>query len=331
MISIDVRSNCREGKGVRQVETSILNESTPEVNYCKILNKNLPPEIKFYAWAAVEQDFSARFDCSRRAYRYFFPAGSLDLDAMRDAANRLIGLHDFRNFSKLDRTKLENNFMRSVQSIKIEPFVRFDQRQISPEQKDAANHGWFAPEMILLEIVGKAYLWHQIRCIVAILFLVGEGKECPQIVTDLLNTDQYPQKPQYALASELPLVLYECDYESVQDWNYDLEAVQDAMGALQDQFFQHCTKTTIATSMLHDLAKLSSVNKSHLVPLQRYILPQLRSSNHQPIATRPVSETQLNKIGEQKVKNNIKHRQISKMINLDDQEKRPRIEQSETD
>ena len=36
-------------------------------------------------------------------------------------------------------------------------------------------------------LVGKAYLWHQIRCIVSILFLVGEGREEPEVISELLG------------------------------------------------------------------------------------------------------------------------------------------------
>lgn len=31
--------------------------------------------------------------------------------------------------------------------------------------------------MCELVVVGQAFLWHQIRCIVAILFLIAQGKE----------------------------------------------------------------------------------------------------------------------------------------------------------
>ena len=42
----------------------------------------------------------------------------------------------------------------------------------------------------------------------AILFLVGEGKEDPQVVESLLDIAQHPGKPQYLMAPELPLLLH---------------------------------------------------------------------------------------------------------------------------
>ena len=32
-----------------------------------------------------------------------------------------------------------------------------------------------------LTVVGKAFLWHQIRCVVAVLLLVGQGREEPTV------------------------------------------------------------------------------------------------------------------------------------------------------
>lgn len=42
-------------------------------------------------------------------------------------------------------------------------------------------------------ITGEAFLWHQIRAIVSILFLVGQGKENKGIFKDLLNVNKYPR------------------------------------------------------------------------------------------------------------------------------------------
>ena len=36
--------------------------------------------------------------------------------------------------------------------------------------------------MCELTIVGSSFLWHQIRCIVGILFLIGQGKENPEVI-----------------------------------------------------------------------------------------------------------------------------------------------------
>lgn len=53
-----------------------------EINYCSILNKVLPDNIQCVAWAPVHDNFSARFDCTSRTYKYFFPKGSLDIEVL---------------------------------------------------------------------------------------------------------------------------------------------------------------------------------------------------------------------------------------------------------
>ena len=41
-----------------------------EMDYCTMLNRVLPPEIRALAWAPVTEEFSARFSCSDRTYRW---------------------------------------------------------------------------------------------------------------------------------------------------------------------------------------------------------------------------------------------------------------------
>lgn len=47
--------------------------------------------------------------------------------------------------------------------------------------------------MYVLTIKGKAFLWHQIRCIMAILFLIGQNKEEPVVINELLDISENPR------------------------------------------------------------------------------------------------------------------------------------------
>ena len=73
-----------------------------EIRYVPVLNRLLPATIRIIAWSPVTPTFSARFACRYRHYKYFFSAESLDVQAMQEAAQRLVGEYDFRNFCKLD-------------------------------------------------------------------------------------------------------------------------------------------------------------------------------------------------------------------------------------
>lgn len=170
-----------------------------EINYCQLLNRVLPQDIRCVAWMPmVNPNYSARFDCRSRTYRYFFPRGDLDVEAMKEASGHLVGAHDFRNLCKMDVGNGVVAFMRRISYVSI-----------VDSQKDANESPY---DMLYLELRGKAFLWHQVRCIMAILILVGQGREAPTVVKELLDVDKNPCKPQYSLASDLPLNLYECEY-----------------------------------------------------------------------------------------------------------------------
>lgn len=150
-----------------------------EINYCEALNRVLPANMKFTAWAPFENEsYSARFDCKLRTYRYFFPRGGMNIDAMTEACRHLVGIHDFRNLCKMDVANGVVLFTREIKRANI---------CLASKSLDDPAY-----DMLYFEIVGKAYLWHQIRCIMAILLLVGQELEKPQVVAELMNVENNP-------------------------------------------------------------------------------------------------------------------------------------------
>lgn len=71
-------------------------------------------------------------------------------------------------------------------------------------------------EVFELNIVGTAFLWHQIRCIAAVLAMVGEGMEASGVVGELLDVERVACKPQFKMAEPEPLLLYECSYNELE-------------------------------------------------------------------------------------------------------------------
>ena len=50
-----------------------------ELDYPNVLNRALPDDVRILGWSYVDADFSARFDCAYRHYKYFFASwGGLD-------------------------------------------------------------------------------------------------------------------------------------------------------------------------------------------------------------------------------------------------------------
>lgn len=240
-----------------------------ELPYINMLNRILPEDIRVLAWCPhPPADFDARFSCRERQYRYFFtqPAfsptpgplgfapraadgsaprsreGWLDIDAMREAAKHLEGVHDFRNFCKLDTSKQIENFERIIYRSDIEivdpknvplGFVNRPGFQAQAEsdvemETESGTPPSDAARVYVFTLNGSAFLWHQVRHIVAILFLVAQGFESPSIVPELLDPSNNPRKPQYEMASDAPLVLWDCifpdpgseDRKDALEWIY---------------------------------------------------------------------------------------------------------------
>nr|SVE73625.1 EOG090X083V [Daphnia atkinsoni] len=260
-VSLDLRSNLSEGKGVfvpdgHQAKLG----NTDEIAYVGILNKVLPPEIRVVAWAPVDKTFSARFDCGQRTYHYYFPKANLDIQSMRIAAQYLIGEHDFRNFCKMDVGNGVVKFHRRIIDIQIE----------------AVDNSSDSYSMIRLKLIGKAFLWHQVRCIVAILFLVGKGNEEPTIIQELLDVESNPRKPQYGMASEVPLNLFTCTYSGEDfQWIYDVETLQYVISGYQTLWADSSIKATMLREMLDSLENLAGTKvENHLKGLVHGIEPK---------------------------------------------------------
>ncbi|KAI0968005.1 pseudouridine synthase [Xylaria arbuscula] len=217
-----------------------------ELSYPRLLNRILPPDIRVLAWCpTTPAEFSARHHCRERQYRYFFtqPAysplpqsledpkgrttntkkpkdGWLDIEAMRTAAKKYEGLHDFRNFCKIDGTKQNQSFERRmfesdiVEVSGVETALphllneEFQPSSLSPATTTSTRENF--PKVYYFHVRGSAFLWHQIRCMVAVLFAVGQGLEDPSIIDRLLDVTSEPRRPSYVLANETPLVLWNC-------------------------------------------------------------------------------------------------------------------------
>lgn len=252
VIALRLRSNqplskSKDEEGQRQ-------EAKEEMDYCSMLNKSLPEDIRILGWSEVSEGFSARFSAVSRTYRYFFLRKDLDIEAMREAAEYLIGEHDFRNICKMDVANV-TNFRREIYRADIACFSR--------------NRGSTEDEVWMLEIEGIAFLWHMVRCIMALLFLVGQRKESPDIIRTLLDIDKVPAKPEYFMAPELPLVLHSSGYEKLI-FSFGPRNLFSLMGhfeALFERYFLAAQRISNALSFLND----APVSKSETAKFLRHL------------------------------------------------------------
>lgn len=239
-------------------------KSDRELDYVRILNSCLPDGIRVTAWSPVcdgnsalpvvysgdapairkhwtqlegaagrntlpkylegvvrrpGERFSARFDALSRSYRYFFARGGLDLSAMAEAAAIFIGRHDFRNFCRIDENV--DNFERVMYDVEIRRARDDKNIQACEESMEDVNDEY---EMYYIFVRGQAFLWHQVRCMSAVLFDIGLRRETPDVVRDMLNDpsnglgDFSQGRPQYRIASPTPLVFWECEFPESVVW-----------------------------------------------------------------------------------------------------------------
>lgn len=97
----------------------------------------------------------------QRNYLYFYPE-ELDVGAMRQAADRLCGTHDYRAFCSLK--KFKKSTVRTVESITVE--------ELGPELR--------------LTFSGDGFLYHMVRILVGTLLAVGRGELAPEEMEAIL-------------------------------------------------------------------------------------------------------------------------------------------------
>ncbi|BFZ54980.1 tRNA pseudouridine synthase 3 [Savitreella phatthalungensis] len=221
------------------------------------LNSALPPSIRIYAYDdTIAPEFSARFSCKSRSYKYVISPQilgleKLDVGAMNEACAHLLGTHDFRNFCKLDASKQITDFRRRILHASVSPLVL-------PDDPHAAGQ----LNMLVFDLTGTAFLWHQVRCITAILLLVGQRLESPTIVRDMLDPDKYPTKPGYDMADDWPLTLYDCDFGDAVSWKYPRNAQRTAEMAYV-QLHEARIKDAVSTFMLDTTMRALSSTDAH--------------------------------------------------------------------
>lgn len=272
-------------------------DAKDELIYPQILNRLLPPDIRVLAWCPTPPPgFSARFSCEERRYRYFFTnppiapgtandhAEMLDIAAMRTAAKLFVGDHDFRNFCKLDASKQISRFDRIINHADIRevnplpPTFSTAASPLPPPSSPPSSSSSSCPKLYYLELHGSAFLWHQVRHMVAILFLIGQGLESPSLISSLLDTTTNPCKPTYEMADDRALVLWDCVYPvNMLSWEYAGTAWKDGRDDLVDAVWSLWHRARIDELLTAGLLELIAGAAPPTLPKQG------RNSTSQPV------------------------------------------------
>jgi tRNA pseudouridine38-40 synthase len=161
-----------------QVASFRTQSSLSEAEFQRALNALLPPSIRIVGSEEVGPDFNARWSARGKTYRYRIYRGKvvppmlwryvlhypfpLDEEAMRDAATRFVGTHDFASFAASTGSE-ENDKERST-----EREIYSTELARSPDAEE-----------LVFTVRGRSFLRYMVRKMVGTLLDVGRGKLQP--------------------------------------------------------------------------------------------------------------------------------------------------------
>ena len=183
----------------------------PADKICFALNQRLPEDIRVQRSEEVPADWHPRKANCTKTYEYkvlnrkismplerlyaHFCYFNLDLDKMREAADYLVGEHDFKSFCTV-RTQAEET-VRTIYSLDI------------TKQED----------MITIRISGSGFLYNMVRIIAGTLLEVGMGAYPPEHMEEILDARDRQAAGRTAPARGLTLVSMEYQKE-LPDWHH---------------------------------------------------------------------------------------------------------------
>lgn len=143
------------------------------------LNEYLPGDIAVTACEEMPERFHARLNANGKHYCYRLCDGgvpdvftrnyvcawlnALDIERMREAAAYLVGTHDFRAFSSVNK-RFKKSTVRTITLLEIN------------------RNG----QVISFDLKGTGFLYDMVRIIVGTLVEVGEGKREPESIPGIL-------------------------------------------------------------------------------------------------------------------------------------------------
>lgn len=148
-----------------------------------------PDDISIRGLYRAPAGFSARFDAQSRTYRYRIADGNarpvlawdhawwvrseIDAEAMDEAAQALVGEHEFMSFCKADSAELLHeqglSTSRCLTSIHCQRVMEAGE------------------ELVIIEVTGNAFLHNMVRIIVGTLVEVGRGHRPASWVEEALS------------------------------------------------------------------------------------------------------------------------------------------------
>ncbi|OUS12073.1 tRNA pseudouridine(38-40) synthase TruA [Rhodospirillales bacterium 47_12_T64] len=220
---IPVFASGRTDSGVHalgQVASMDLEKDFPAFKVREAINFHIrPAKVAVVDAEVVDQEFHARFSATERSYLYriinrrahlvldhkraWFIPQKLDAQAMHEAAQVLVGIHDFSSFRAKDCQA--KSPVKSINEISV--------KRVGEE--------------IRIELSARSFLYHQVRNIAGSLKKVGMGKWTSDDIHRVLAAKDRSQAGEMAPAWGLYFVGVKFDPQA-EDVAHDLSAGKEA-------------------------------------------------------------------------------------------------------
>ncbi len=162
-----------------QVANFKINSNFPIEKMAIAINSQLKTSIRVQKAEEVEENFHSRYHCHKKTYAYIIDNSDqgtaiyrnqtyhvpqpLNVEAMQEAANYLVGEHDFSSF-KSSGTSSKSS-VRTIYDAKI-----------LKEQ-----------ERVVIMLTGNGFLYNMVRIISGTLVEIGKGEKRPEEVKKILE------------------------------------------------------------------------------------------------------------------------------------------------
>lgn len=173
----------------------------PAQKICLALNQRLPEDIRVQTSTQVAADFHPRRTQSRKTYQYhilnrrialpterlyaYHIYYKLDINRMQEAAQYLVGEHDFKSFCSVKTQVLDT--VRTIYQLTVDQ----------------------AGDMITISVTGSGFLYNMVRIIAGTLIEVGRGAYPPERIKDILQACDRNNAGPTALPQGLTLIQIE--------------------------------------------------------------------------------------------------------------------------
>ena len=173
----------------------------PAEKFSYALNQRLPEDIRIQKSEEVSMDFHPRKTGMKKRYEYhiyqaefplptrrlysYFTYNTLDVDKMNEAAQYLVGEHDFTSMCSVNAQS--DSKVRTIYDASV------------------IKHG----REIIISVVGSGFLYNMVRIIAGTLMEVGMGRKEPKWVSEVIAAKDREAAGPTAPACGLFLVGYE--------------------------------------------------------------------------------------------------------------------------